>query len=285
VADPAGAGWIPGPDELDEDVAAWAVAPEADDDGAAHGRTRGLGERARQKLLRRRRRSWILIGGVVGVVVVVLAVVLIVHTNSQTAVIPNGLVTTFQPGELKQVPNACDVVSSGIVQQYLPGKVDEASPLPVNGQYGSGCNWTVDQAPTYRLLELNLLAYSPNGLASGDGSATYAAMDAYSDQLQSMQHPSKKSYAPKATVTFPAGLGNQAFSAIQVFKVSGAPTDVATVIVRYHNVIVSATMSGPAATEHTKKGVYDPANESQLSAAALAFAQAAVAALHSGQVQ
>jgi hypothetical protein len=278
-------GWRPDSGELDDDVAAWVAPPEADDDEAPRGRTRGLGERARQKLLRRRRRSWMLIGGVAAAVVVVLALVLIVHRNSRTAVIPNGLVTTFQPGELKQVPNACDVVSDGIVQQYLPGKVDEASPLPVNGQYGSGCNWTVDKAPTYRLLELNLLAYSPNGLASGDGSATYAAMDAYADQLQSMQHPAKKSYAPKAALTFPAGLGNQAFSAIQVFKVSGAPTDVATVIVRYHNVIVSATMSGPAATEHTKKGIYDPASESQLSAAALAFAQAAVAALHSDQVQ
>ena len=65
------------------------------------------------------------------------------------------------------------------VQQYLPGKVKVASPLPVDGAAESACNWTIDQAPVYRLLELNLLAYAPNGLASGDGSATYAAIDAY----------------------------------------------------------------------------------------------------------
>ena len=281
-------GWRPGLDELDDEAAAWAVPPEADDEvppGQSPGQSRGLGERAMQRLLRRRRRSWIMVGAVVAIVVVVLAVVFIGPGNSQTALIPNGLVTNFQPGELPQVPNACTVVPDGVVQQYLSGKVKEASPLPVNGQLGSGCNWVVDQPPTYRLLELNLLAYKWNGLASGDGSATEAAIDAYAGQLQLIQHPGKKSYAPDGTVTFLPGLGNQAFSAIQVFKVSGAPTDVATVVVRYHNVIVSATMSGPTAIEHTKKGTYDPASESQLSAAALAFAQAAVAALHSGQVQ
>jgi hypothetical protein len=38
-------------------------------------------------------------------------------------------------------------------------------------------------------------------------------------------------------------------------------------------------MNAPGAVEHTKKGIYQPAVVSQLQAAALAFAQAAEAAL------
>jgi hypothetical protein len=237
------------------------------------------GERALQRLLRkRRRRSWVAIAGVI-VLVAAVGGYFATRGTGNTAVLPDGLVTTFQKGELPQVPNACDMVSAGIVQQYLPGKVKVAAPQAIDGKLGSGCYWTVDKAPTYRLLELNLLAYAPSGLAAGDGSATENAIGNYAQQLQDMQSPAKKSYAPKATVTILSDLGNQAFSAIQVFHPSGATTDVASVVIRYHNVIVQATMNAPGAVEHTKKGIYQPADVSQLEAAALAFAQAAEAAL------
>ena len=62
----------------------------------------------------------------------------------------------------------------------------------------------------------------------------------------------------------------------QSFQVGGAVTDRATVIVRYHNVIVTVTLDG---LEHSNRGTYGPVSKSQLSAAALAFAQAAAAAL------
>jgi len=50
------------------------------------------------------------------------------------------------------------------------------------------------------------------------------------------------------------------------------------VVVRYHNVIVMATLNGLA---HSNRGAYGPVSIAQLSAAVLAFAQAAEAALHS----
>jgi hypothetical protein len=175
------------------------------------------------------------------------------------------------------VPGACRVVPAAMVRQYLPGTVKQASPLSVNGAAESTCNWTVDKAPVYRLMELSMLAYAPNGLASGDGSATFAAMDAYAATLQNMQNPPKHSPAPRAPVTTLSGLGNQAFSVLQVFREGGAVTDIATVMVRYHNVVVTVRLNG---LERSNRGSYGPVSGSQLSAAALAFARAAEASLH-----
>jgi hypothetical protein len=47
--------------------------------------------------------------------------------------------------------------------------------------------------------------------------------------------------------------------------------------VRYHNVIVTVTLNG---LDHSNRGSYGPVSSSALSAAALAFAQAAEATLH-----
>jgi hypothetical protein len=64
---------------------------------------------------------------------------------------------------------------------------------------------------------------------------------------------------------------------MQVFHAGGAITDVATVLVRYHNVVVTVTLDG---LEHSNRGSYGPVSQSALSAAALAFARAAEASLH-----
>ena len=48
-------------------------------------------------------------------------------------------------------------------------------------------------------------------------------------------------------------------------------------VVRFHNVVVSVTLNGLAQSNH---GSYGPVSMSDLSSAALAFAQAADAALH-----
>jgi hypothetical protein len=207
----------------------------------------------------------------------VTAVLLLASSPGPAPVIPGALITTFQPGELQQVPNACSSVPAATVQQYLPGQVKVASPLAVDGSLESACNWTVDRLPVYRLLQLNMLAYAPNGLASGNGSATSAAIDAYSMALQNLLSPPKRSPGPRAAVTALGGFGNQAFSAVQVFRIGGAITDVATVVVRYHNVIVTVTLNG---LQHSSRGNYGPVSASQLSAAAMAFAQAAEATLH-----
>ena len=272
-----------GPDLEGEDPPPWADLPPvhharrragADDEPPR----RVPGGRAMRAAARRRRRWFIMLGVVVVLAGGVTAAVLLTGGGRTPAsVTPNALITAFQPGELQRVPNACDSVPAATVAQYLPGKVKQAAPLPVNGALESACNWTVDKAPVYRLLELDVLAYAPSGLASGNGSATFAAIDAYATTLRSLRSPAKDSFEPTATVRTLAGLGDEAFSATQVFHVGGAVTDVATVVIRFHNVIVTATLNG---LQHSNKGDYGPVSQSELSTAALAFAEAAEASLH-----
>ena len=265
----------------DEPVPQWDRWDGPEADGAEHvppARPRAPGGRALRAAARRRRRWLVLAGGLVVVAGAVLTVVLLAGGGPGPApVTPGALITTFQPGELRQVPDACHVVPGATVQQYLPGKASVASPLAVNGMTESACNWTIDHPPVYRLMEVNMLAYAPNGLASGDGSATFAAMDAYRLALKDMQAPPRNSPARPAAVRVLSGFGSQAFSAMQVFRVGGAVTDVATVMVRYHNVVVTVTLNG---LEHSNRGSYGPVSPPQLAAAAMAFAQAAEASLH-----
>jgi len=260
-----------------ERVPPWA-GPDSADEEAGVSPPRAPGGRAARAVARRRRRWLVLLAGLVAAAGAATAVVLLTAGGPAPApVVPGALITTFQPGELQQVPDACRSVPAATVQLYLPGQAKVASPLPVDGAAGSACDWTIDQAPVYRLFQLNVLAYAPSGLASGNGSATFAATDAYDSALAEMQNPPEHSADPRATVAVVGGLGNEAFSAQQVFRRGGAVTDVATVVVRYHNVVVTATMNG---LQHANRGTYGPVSMSQLASAALAFAQAAEAALH-----
>jgi hypothetical protein len=269
----SGPGYVTRTDDYPDSTAA-AFAP--DDDEMPSGGPRARSARARRTLLRKRRRSLLMIGAAVVVIAAVVSVVLLNQAGGQAANISSDFVTTFQAGELRSVPNACDVIPAATVQQYLPGQVKQAAPQPIDGNLGSACNWTLDHQPTYRLLEVNMLAYAPNGLAVGNGSATSAATDAYNQQYQDLKTPPKGTPGGQATVTTLTGIGNAAFSAIQVFHVGGAVSDTATVVIRFHNVIVTAELSG---LEHSNKGHYGPVNQSQLSQGALAFAQAAYTAL------
>ncbi len=235
------------------------------------------GRRARRAAARRRRRLLAVLAGLAVAGGAVAAAVLLSGGPSPAQVTPNALITTFLPGELRQVPDACGTVPAATVRRYLPGKVTVASPLPVNGAAESACNWSLNAPPVWRLLDLTILAYAPSGLASGDGSATNAAEDAYASALHGMRSPPRNSPGPPAAVTTLTGLGDQAFSAVQVFRGGGSVTDVATVVVRYHNVIVTVKLNG---LQHSNRGSYGPVSQPQLSAAALAFAQAAEAALH-----
>jgi hypothetical protein len=261
----------------DDQVPQWAGPDVGHEEAPPAGPPRVQGGRAARAAARRRRRWYVLAGGLVGLAAGVTVVVLVTSgASTPPSVTPNALITTFQPGEFQQVPDACGTVPAATVQQYLPGQPKVASPLPIDGSLESACNWTIDKAPVYRLLELNLLAYAPNGLASGNGSATSAAIDAYETALQNTENPPKDSPDPRATVTLLPGFGNQAFSSLQVFREGGAVTDVATVVVRYHNVVVTVTVNG---LQHSNRGDYGPVSKSQLSAAALAFAEAAEARL------
>lgn len=257
---PAGPAWAPG-----------------DADDAPSEPPRAPGGRARRGAARRRRRGLITAAVLVVIAGGVTAAVLLPGSPAPAPVTPGSLITTFQPGELQAVPNACQSIPAATVARNLHGPAKVAAPLQIGGSAQSVCDWTVDQPPVYRLLQLDLLAYAPSGLATGDGSATNAAIDAYSTDEQALRHPPKDSADPPATVAALSGLGNAAFSAVQVFRRGGAVTDVATVFVRYHNVTVTVTLNG---LDHSNRGSYGPVSTAALSSSAEAFAQAAEATLH-----
>jgi hypothetical protein len=237
---------------------------------------RGSESREERRADRRKRRRLLVIGGGAAAVVIAVTVYLLTSSSGGGGAANlglNNLVTTFLPGELQQVPNACDSVPGATLAQYLPGQLKVAVP-PLNTGANSQCTWTLDKAPLYRVLEVNLQAYSPSGLASGDGSATFAAEDAYSELESAKLKPGPRSGQPPATVTdlpgMPGGSSTSAFLATQVFNVSGAITDVATVDVRYRNVIVTVVLNG---LDHANKGNYGPVSQADLSAAAQTVAQ------------
>jgi hypothetical protein len=210
-------------------------------------------------------------GGVVAVAIAVGVYFLTASGGGAANTGLNSLVTTFLPGELQQVPNACSAVSASTVSQDLPGEHRMASP-PVNTGAQSLCTWTLDSPPTYRVLQVNITAYSPSSLASGDGSATFAAEDAYDKAQSAKQNPAADSGQPKATIGNIPGVGSSAFSAYQVFNENGATMDMATVYVRYHNVIVQVVLNGLDKGNSTGP-TYGPVQQSQLQSQAQSVAQ------------
>lgn len=220
---------------------------------------------------RRKRRRLYLAGSGVAAVAIGVLVYFLTGAGSGSANVGLGsLVTSFLPGEMQKVPDACTSVPSRTLDQYLPGQRKIASP-PLNVGANSQCTWTLDRPPTYRVLEVNLTAYSPSGLATGDGSATFAAQDAYAESEAAKQHPGPKSGQPKATVTTVPNLGSNAFEAMQEFQVNGAITDVATVYVRYHNVIIQVVVNGLDKGNGSPR--YGPVSQGALLSAARAVAQ------------
>ena len=235
--------------------------------GARNMEARG-GQGARRRLL-----VWAIPAAVV-VIVAVVVVVLVTPGSGPAPVTPGSLITTFLPGEIQKVPSACPSVPAATLASYLPGKPKQAAPPPLDGALDSQCNWTLDQRPVYRLLQLDIQAYTPSGLASGTGSATFAAIDAYAQAMQQKQDPAKDTGAPKGQVTVIKGLGTAAFTATQVYQVGGAVTDVATTIVRYRNVLVTVVLNG---LDKSNNGHYGPVSMSELSAGSQAMARAAFA--------
>ena len=181
------------------------------------------------------------------------------------------LVTTFQPGEFHAVPDACDAVPAALVQQYLPGKVAQVS-QSLGSATQSQCTWTLDARPDFRVLTVSSQAYTPSLLATGDGSATFSAIDAYGQARRALQDPPKSSRAPRAQIGAAAGLGTDAFTALQVFHVGGDTTAEVTVVARDRNVLTDITMQGQ---EHG--GGFSPVPVATLRAAALAAAREVLA--------
>jgi len=233
---------------------------------------RGRGRRGR----RNGPLTWAMLAAAVVVVAVLVGVLVIPGGSGPAPVTPGSLITTFLPGEIQKVPSACPAIPAATVGSYLPGKPKVAAPPPLDGVLDSQCDWTVDAPPVYRLLQLDIQAYTPNGLASGNGSATFAAIDAYAGVMQAKQDPPATTGAPRARVTTVPGLGTATFTATQIYRVGGAITDVATTVIRYRNVVITVVLNG---LDHSNRGGYGPVSMSDLSAGSLAVARAAFAQL------
>jgi hypothetical protein len=257
----------------------WSGPQDADEDWAPEQTpVRRRSRRAAAARARKARRE-IIIAGLVVVVGAVVVLGVLGKLPFQSKPAPSskdsGLVTTLQPGEFRSVPNACGVVSSAAISQYLPGKVARVS-QQLGSSTQSQCTWTLDAKPDFRVLSVTDEAFSPSLLASGDGSATFSAIDAYGAALQNLQHPAKKTKAPKAQIGAAVGLGTTAFTALQVFHQGGGDvTDEVTVVARLHNALIIVTMQGQ---EHGHG--FGPVPDATLRAGALAAAHEAIAALH-----
>ena len=266
------------------------------DDGRAHSRLRDRSgppgadeawpaeEPARSRRSRRaaatrarKSRRRLIVAGVVVVVGALAVLAILGKLPFQAKSAPpqsSGLVTTYQPGEFRSVPNTCDAISTATLSQYLPGKVAEVSQA-LGTSTQSQCTWTLDARPDFRVLTVTSQAYAPSLLASGDGSATFSAIDAYGQELQTLQNPPKKTKTPKAQIGGAVGLGSDAFTAFQVFHVSGNTTDEVTAVARDRNVLIIVAMQGQ---EHG--GGFGPVPAATLRAAALAVAHEVLAGLH-----
>jgi hypothetical protein len=239
----------------------------------------GPGSRSRKAAARSRRRSRITwVWGVAALVVVlIVAGVLFVMGQHEAAPDSNaGFVTTFQRGEFKTVPSACTAVTSATLNQYLPGKRRMVAPRSLNGRAQSLCNWTLDAPPVYRVLSVTAQAYAPSGLATGTGSATFAAIDAYQQALATLRHPLRTTHLPVATVTPLHSVGTVGIVALQIVRTRGLATDLETVVARDHNVVVTVVLQGP----HSRSGRYQAAQQSELQSGAIAAAKNVVASLH-----
>ncbi len=161
-------------------------------------------------------------------------------------------------------------MSAATLGRYLPGKPARAALPGLSGNSGNQCNWTLDRRPAYRLLQVTAQAYAPSGLASGNGSATSAAKDAYAQDLQAEAHPARNTRQPPARITTLHGLGDAAFSAFQVITAGGDTTDRVTVVARLRNVLVTVEFSG---LDHARQGGYGPVSPGWIAAGAAAAAR------------
>jgi hypothetical protein len=277
-------------DDTDQDLPPWAGLaiyptgpggkerkPPGDEQAEPQpgGGGRGRGRAAATRARRSKRRLYALGGLVVIVILVVLGVTgNLPFLNSSTQSSSNGLVTSFQPGDITSAPNACQAVSTATLGQYLPGK--RARAVIQSGRMDSQCTWTLDARPVYRVLEVTTQAFAPNLLSTGDGSATFSAIDAYDESLLAMQNPPKAAHRPKAQLGAPGGLGNAAFIALQVWHTGGNTTDFVTVVARKRNALVTVTLQG---LDHAARGGYGPVSVTTLQAGALAIAHQVIAGI------
>jgi hypothetical protein len=236
----------------------------------------GHGRQAAARARRARRATFIWGGAFVAVLLIVAGVGYVYFHQPSPPPAADSLVTTFQPGEFRTVPNACTAVTAATLDQYLPGKRRTVAPKSLYGGAQSQCDWTVDNKPRYRVLQVTVRAYPPSGLASGNGSATFAAKDAYQQVSQLKAHPLKTTRLPKATMSQVPGLGNSSFAALQMPSAGGITTNLLTVVVRERNALITVVAQGPA---QPGRG-YTAESPLRLRGAAVAAARDILAQMH-----
>jgi hypothetical protein len=219
---------------------------------------------ARRRRSRRRLLTW----GAAAIVIVVIAAVIVIL--NQPAPVRSRFVTTLQKGELPAVPDACRAVSTVTLSQYLPGDIRRIQPFA--SALKSQCTYTVDARPVFRVLNASMQAYQPAGyIVAGNGSATANAVYSFGQQRDLLLRPPKRSPQPPATITPLTGLGQQAFSAVQQFHGS-ILTDWVTVVVRYRNVLITASLEAQAS------GGFGPVSLAELRTGAMTVARELLAA-------
>ena len=231
----------------DEETPSWAE-PDSMQAFSERWHRRGReAHREEQQAGQRKRRRLLIAGGVVVALAIAVTVYLLSGGPGAASLGFGNFVTNFLPGELQQVPNPCTTVPAATLQADLPGKPKEAAP-PLNSGQSTECSWTLDSPPTYRVLDVQFQAYSPSGLASGDGSATFAAEDAFQSFENGYAKPGTQTGLLSSKVTdlsgMPGGTATSAFQATEVFNRGGATQDLAYVYVRYRNVILRVMVQG-----------------------------------------
>ena len=279
-------------DDTDQDLPPWAglaiypagpgrkerrpPAEQAEQADQAPGRGGRLRGRAAATRARRSKRRLYALGGLAVILILVVLGVTgnLPFLNSPAKSSNDGLVTSFQPGDIRSAPNACQAISPATLGQYLPGK--RARAVIQSGRSESQCTWTLDARPVYRVLEVTTQAFAPDLLSTGNGSATFSAIDAYDAALLAMQNPPKAAHRPKAQLGAPGGLGNAAFIALQVWHTGGNTTDFVTVVARERNALLTVTLQG---LDHAAGGGYGPVSVTTLQAGALAIAHQVMAGI------
>jgi hypothetical protein len=219
------------------------------------------------KTRRRRSRRRLVLWGSVGVVVVIIAG--FVYYLAQPTPQPKPYVTELLKGEYRQVPNACRVVSTSALSQYLGGTPSKGVQTQ-SGAANSECTYQLDRKPTFRVLNITVQACQPSLIAPGNGSATSYAMYTFARTKQALTRPPKHANEPPAKISTISGLGQDALSAVQVYRVGGI-NDRVTVLVRFHNVLITAVIWA------TVSGGFGPVSMTQLGVDAQAAARAVLA--------
>jgi hypothetical protein len=242
-----------------------APPAEPDQDGPPRSARRPRRSRAAATRRRKSKRRLVTWGGAAIVILILVGVGLVLF---QSPAPKSPYVTTYQKGEFKAVPNACKVVGAAALHQIMAGtpKVTQPQQDPALSQ----CAFTVDAKPTFRVLQINVQAYSASlTVPVGDGSATANATYTIAEQRRLLAHPPKHTPQPPATITSVGGLGDGAFSAVQVFRTKSI-VDLVTVWARYRNVLITAAFQGQSS------GGFGPVTVSELRAGALMAVRAAL---------